>query len=251
MGMGLGLALFAAALRASAGADGASDLVRRLESLHAPGPVAVRLRMDLRLERTLHKKTAKGEASLHLDVEEDAAGLRVWWESGLLRSANEEERGHDRDPDRLTPLREGMKELDPARLGHLLDQGGSLAGLTKGGPAEEVGEAFEGRDARRLVFHFEPRLSPTERYYVRHHEGRFTVWIAQDGTPLASESQATFDGKTSRTFGRFKGSTTVRTRYAAEGGRLRVAEREVDERNDRDDGGEMEHTWKRFVLEPR
>jgi hypothetical protein len=251
MGMRLGLALLAAALAAPAGAGGASDLARRLESLHAPAPLAVRLRMDLRLERTLHKKTVKGEASLHLDVEEDATGLRVRWESGLLRDANEEERGHDLEPDRLTPLREGMKELDPARLGHLLDQAASLAGLTKSDPAEEGREAFEGREARRLVFHFEPRLSWTERYYVRHSEGRFTVWIANDGTPLGSQSQATFDGKTSRTFGRFKGSTTVRTRYAAEGGRLRVAEREVDERNDRDDGGEMEHAWKRFVLEPR
>jgi len=251
MEMRLGLALLAAAVAAPAGADGASDLARRLENLHAAAPLAVRLRMDLRLERTLHKKTAKGEASLHLDIEEDPAGLRVRWESGLLRDADEEERGHDRDPDRLMPLREGMKELDAARLGHLLDQAGSLAGLTKSDPAEEVREAFEGREARRLVFHFEPRLSWTERYYVRHREGRLTVWIASDGTPLASESQATFDGKTSRTFGRFKGSTTVRTRYATEGERLRVAEREVDERNDRDDAGEMEHTWKRFVLEAR
>jgi hypothetical protein len=247
---GLGLVVLAAALAPSA-ATGASDLAHRLESLRAAAPVSVRVRMDLRLERTLHKQTAKGEASLQAEIEQDESGLRVHWEAGLLRQANEEERMHDREPDRLTPLREGLKELDPARLGHLLDQTGSLAGLAKGDPAEESAEAFEGREARRLVFRFSPRLSWTERYYLRKSEGRFTVWIAPDGTPLASDSHATYEGKTSRTFGRFEGSTTVRTRYAVEGGRLRVAERDVEELTSRDDGGDVDHTWRHLVLEPR
>ncbi|HUL78787.1 MAG TPA: hypothetical protein VL691_16100 [Vicinamibacteria bacterium] len=247
--MGVGIAVIAGMLAAPAGTGAASDLSRRLASLRSPAPVAVRLRLDLRLERTLHKKTAKGEASLRVEVEEDAAGLHVRWEPGLLRDANEEERGHDQDPDRLTPLREGMKELDPARLGHLLDQAGSLAGLTRGDPVEEAVETFEGKEARRLVFRFSPRLSWTEQYYLRRSDGRFTVWIAADGTPLASASEASFEGKTSRAFGRFKGSATVRTHYAVEGGRLRVAERDADERNSRDDGGEVEHVSRHFVLE--
>ena len=246
----LGVVVLAAALAPPA-ATGASDLARRLESLRTPAPIAIRLRMDLRLERTLHGQTARGEASLQADVERDESGLRVYWESGLLLQANEEERIHDREPDRLTPLREGLMELDPARLGHLLDEAGSLAGLTKGDPVEESAGAFEGRDARRLVFRFSPRLSWTERYYLRKSEGRFTVWIAPDGTPLASDSRATFQGKTSRTFGRFEGSTSLRTRYAVEGGRLRVAERDADEMTSRDDGGEVEHSWRHLVLEGR
>jgi hypothetical protein len=52
-------------------------------------------------------------------------------------------------------------------------------------------------------------------------------------------------------FGRFKGTTRVTTRYAAEDGRLRVAERDVDEADSREDGGEAEHTVRRFVLERR
>jgi hypothetical protein len=63
-----------------------------------------------------------------------------------------------------------------------------------------------------------------------------TLWLAADGTPLFSESRASFEGKTSRTFGRFKGTTSVRTRYAAEATRLRVAERDVDELTSREDG---------------
>jgi hypothetical protein len=144
-----------------------------------------------------------------------------------------------------------LKELDPVRLGHLLDQAGTVAGLTKGPPAEEAADTYEGREARRLVYRFSPRLSWTDAYYLKHSEGRFTIWIAADGTPLASESVASFEDKTSRMFGRFKGTARVDTRYAAEGGRLRVAERDMDEADSREDGSQTERTVRRFVLERR
>ena len=236
---------------AIAGADGASALSTRLQAFRTPGPVAATLRLELRLERTLHHQKANGQASVRLNVDEDDRGTRVRWETEVLREADAEERQHDAAPDRLLPLREALKELDPLRLEHLLDQAGTVAGLTKGPPAEESAESYEGRDARRLVYRFRPRLSWTDAYYLKHSEGRFTIWIAPDGTPIASESLATFEGKTSRMFGRFKRTTRVTTRYAAEDGRLRVAERDVDEADSRDDGGEAEHTVRRFVVERR
>jgi hypothetical protein len=204
--------------------------------------------MELRQERTARHKTAKGEATLNVELDESSTSLGVRWEAAALADASEESRQHDRSPDGLTPIRDAMKELDPARLGHLLDQTATLAGLTAGKPIEESAESWEGQEARKLVYSFAPRLSWTEGYYAGHREGRLTIWTASDGTPLASESVATFDGKTSRVFGRFKGSTRLKTRYAVEGGRLRVVEREVDDLRSSDDGGEVEHTWERFVM---
>jgi hypothetical protein len=238
-------------LAGPAGADGASDLARRLQALHAPGPVAATVRLELRLERTMHHQTTNAQASVRLDVEEDDRGTHVHWDPAVLRQANEEERQHDVSPDLLLPVREALKELDPVRLGHLLDQAGTVAGLTRGQPTEEAAESYEGHEARRLVYRFRPRLSWTDASYLRHSEGRFTIWIAPDGTPIASESVASFEGKTSRMFGRFKGTTRVSTRYAAEGGRLSVAEREMDEADSREDGSQAERTVRRFVLERR
>jgi len=238
-------------LAGPAGADGASDLARRLQALHAPGPVAATVRLELRLERTMHHQTTNGLASVRLDVDEDSRGIQIRWEPAVLQEADEEERQRDAAPDRLLPVREALKELDPVRLGHLLDQAGTVAGLTKGPPAEEAADTYEGHDARRLVYHFRPRLSWTDAYYLKHSEGRFTIWIAPDGTPIASESVASFEGKTSRMFGRFKGTTRVDTHYAAEGGRLRVAEREMDEADSREDGSQTERAVRRFVLERR
>ena len=231
--------------------DAAADLGRRLADFRSPAPIAASVHLDLHLERVLHHRTVKGDASVPLDVEQDAAALRVQWDPAVLRRADAEEGERDAATDRTTPVREALKELDPGRVSHLLDQAGTLAGLTKGGPAEEAVDTYEGRPARRLVYRFQPRLSWTESYYLHHSEGRFTVWIAADGTPLASDSVATFEGKTSRMFGRFRGSTTIHTRYAADGGRLWVAERDFDDFRSREDGSEVEHRSERFVLKRR
>jgi len=239
------------AVAAAPAAEPGAALARRLADFHSPTPIAVSMRLDLHLERTLHHTVVKGDAAVPLAVDADAGALRVTWDADVLRRADAEQHERDEASDRIAPVREALKELDADRLSHLLDQAGTLAGLTKGAPAEETVETYEGREARRLVYHFQPRLSWTETYYLHHSDGRFTVWISADGTPLASDSVATFEGKTSRMFGRFRGSTTIHTRYAAEGGRLWVAERDLDEMRSREDGGEVERRSERFVLTRR
>jgi hypothetical protein len=241
--------LLAAALPAPA--ESLPDLTSRLQALPAPGAVAARLRLDLRLERTLHKKTASAETSLTVDVDQDDAGLRVHWAPSVLNDVDAEARAADREAEHLVPLREAVKELDPARIGHLLNQVHTILGIVKGSPVEDKPDTYEGHEAHRLVFKFEPRLPWTEQYYARRKEGRLTIWVSPDGVPLASESKASYEGKTSRMSGRFEGSTIVRTRYAFEGSRLRVADRESDEMTSRDDGGEVQRSHMHFVLTAR
>src|SRR5438093_12955708 len=87
-------------LAGPAGADGASDLARRLQALHSPGPVAATVRLELRLERTMHHQTTDGPASVRLDVDEDSRGIRIRWERSVLQEAEEEERQDDASPGR-------------------------------------------------------------------------------------------------------------------------------------------------------
>jgi hypothetical protein len=245
------LCLVLASTAVSAFGEGKPDLQRQLELLRAPAPASVTVRLELRVERTLHHKASRGEASVQLDVEEDGAGLRVAWGSTTLRAAAAEERERDAAHERLAVVREAMQELDPLRLSHLLDQTGTVAGLAKGEPVEAGTETYEGALAHRFVYRFEPRVSWTDAQSLRSSEGRFTLWTTESGVPLASESTASFEGKTSRTFGRYKGTTIVRTRYAVQAGRLRVATRDVDDVVSRDDGGQTEHSVRHFVIEPR
>jgi hypothetical protein len=229
-------------------ADEPLELGRRLEALRSPGPISATVQLDLRLDQKLHGKITEGQATLRVEIEQDANGLNVRWAPSVLQDANAEEGERDRDPSRLTPIRQAMTELDPARLAHLLDQAHTIASLAKGAPSEEKASSYEGQAARQLVYRFKPRLTWTEAYYLHHSEGRFTLWIATDGTPLASESAASYEGKTSRSFGRFHGKTTIRTVYVAEGQRLRVGKREADELVSHDDGGDVLHTTRKLVI---
>jgi hypothetical protein len=244
---GVTVALFV--LRAPVLADGAVDLFRRLDQLRSPDPITATLHLELHVERTLHHKSVTGQATVQIEVDDEAGGLRVRWDPAFLREADAEESRGETASLSVAPWREALKALDPARLAHLLDQAHTLASLTAGEPREETPTEYDGRPARRLVYRFKPRLSWVEADHLIASDGRFTVWVDAEGTPMASESVATFDGKTSRLFGRYRGATTVRTRYALEGGRLRVAEREVDDLRSRQDGDEVEHVRQRFVVD--
>jgi hypothetical protein len=232
-------------------ADGPSDLRHRLEEFRSPEAVALTVQLDLHLERTLGRRTAKGDATLLVEADEDSTGLRVHWDASSLHDVEAELQARDRDPDRLAPMREAMTELEAARLAHLLDQTRTVTDLTKGALTKESLETYEGREVRRLEYRFQPRLSWTDAYYLGHSDGRLTVWVAADGTPLASESLASYEGKTSRVFGRYRGTTKVTTRYVAEGNRLRVSDRDVEELVSHQDGGDVQHTTRRFVIRPR
>ena len=235
----------------AAPADGAADLARRLDALRLPGPASVRVRLDLREELTLRHTTTKGESSVRVTVDDNGPDLNVVWEKKGIADADKEEKAAETDSGALTPLRDAMRELDPARLSHLLDQVGTVSSLTKGTPVEEKEELFESHKARRLMYRFTPRVSGADRYFLKSSEGRISVWIDADGAPLASESVTTIEGKTSRSFGRYKGTTAVKTLYAVVHGRLRVAEREMDDQMSRDDGSNVRHTVRHFVIEER
>jgi hypothetical protein len=56
--------------------DAAADLGRRLADFRSPAPIAASVHLDLHLERVLHHRTVKGDASVPLDVEQDAAASR-------------------------------------------------------------------------------------------------------------------------------------------------------------------------------
>src|SRR5262249_9373177 len=115
-----------------AGADSAADLARRLSDFQSPPPIAASLRLELHLEHVLPHASAKAEAAVPLEVDEDATGLRERWDPAVLRRADAEAGQRDQAADRMTPLRDALKELDPDRVSHLLDQAGTLAGLTRG-----------------------------------------------------------------------------------------------------------------------
>ena len=211
-------------------AGGAGDLLGTLGRLTAKDPVKGTLTLKFHKTTTHDKKTKEVQGEVDLGLAADAENLNLRWTQATLRQANEEESARDRDPRQGTPLRDAMKDLDPGRLSHLLDQGTILRGLIAEGTfVEEKKDTFEGRDARMLVFSFPIRLTDFLRSRLIHSEGRLKVWVGEDGVPLGSESVALWNGKTSRFFGAFEGRTIIRTQYQKVGDRLIARHRQTEE----------------------
>lgn len=232
---------------------GAGDLESARAALarfEAHAPVAGRL-------SEIYSRPADGKpgsgprAELSIELSVGPSGLALTWDGGLLRRADEEERARDRRAGAGMPLREAMKELDPGRVAHLLDQRASLLGMFGQGTLMKVEEsAYEGRPARKLELSVPVRVSDDRlRARVSRSEGRLVIWIGADGAPLASELSLSYEGRMGRIFGRFSGESTIRTRYGVAGDRIFVAHRDSAEVSS-DDAG-RQSTFVTLDFQPR
>ncbi len=169
-----------------------------------------------------------GGARLSVEVQANPSGLVLTWDQGLLHQADAEERARDREAKGAMPLREAMKELDPGRVAHLLDQRASVMGLLSQGTLLRAEDAFyEGQPARKLELSVPVRVSDDRlRARVSSSEGRLVLWLGADSAPLASELHLSYQGRMGRIFGRFEDSSVLRTKYGREGDRLFVAHRD-------------------------
>jgi hypothetical protein len=60
----------------------------------------------------------------------------------------------------------------------------------------EKADAWNGKPARVLTFTIPiDKLPPEQRKYVKQFDGTLSVWIAGDGTPLASETHVVVKGR--------------------------------------------------------
>lgn len=223
--------------------------VKALAALPAKTPLRATVDLASWAQHTLKNQTVTGQAEVAVEAEEDPAGLRIAWPDRLFRDLDAEARAHDRDHGRPTPAREAVKELDPGRVRHLLDQAGTLRELVREATLlEERPDTLEGHPVRLQVYRFTPRLSWSEEYHLQHREARLRLWLDAEGLPVATESTVTYDGKTSRMFGRYLGSTAVQTRYQHVGDRILVAARETRTFHSVDDGAEEERSRQVFRI---
>jgi hypothetical protein len=217
--------MFLAPLRAG-DVDAAKAAIGRLDAKEALAG-----RLSEIYERQLGADAHKVRADLALDLKADTTTLDLAWDQTLLRRADAEERSRDRSAGGSMPLREALKELDPGRVSHLLDQRASLLGLLGQGKVLKASEgSFEGHPARKLELGVPVRVDDDLlRARVSASEGRLTIWLDADGLPVASELELSYSGRKGRVFGRFESRSTIRTKYGVKGDRIFVAHRDTAE----------------------
>lgn len=211
-------------------ADGLSSLRATLRKL--PGGDAVKATVDHAFTRETveDKKPTKAQGRVAVSVEDGAQGLRLGWGRPVLSQAAQEARQQARDPEATTGTRSALKAIDAVEADELMNYAGAmLRALESAELLEEKDEAWQGRPARLLRLKVAPKLPAAQKKYVKSLTVEARVWVAPDGTPLASSHRMAF--KASRFFISFEGSQQEERRFQRVGNRLVVTFCDNRERN--------------------
>jgi hypothetical protein len=156
-------------------ADGLSDLKAALRGLPAPAKVRVKVEAES-LERESGKDVTERRSTL---VEDGPEGIRILEDSrpaaapvkakgkGVSKGPGSAKKGSGEFHDELRPAEGLLEQLEKARV------------------LEEKVETYEGRPARRLKLAMDLELDAEARSHLKKAEHEATVWIGQDGLPLA------------------------------------------------------------------
>lgn len=178
-------------------ADGLADLKAALARLQAQTPLKATLEV-----KTTEKEgegadavQKQGEASIAL--EDGPRGLQVLYAKDLLARVETESRQLARDPKAKTPATWALGKLDSSELLRMSSAANALGRrLDESVFKSEKVDSFGGKPARLLTFTLPlSRLPEQQRKYVKEFDSTLSIWIAADGTPLASATSTTVKGR--------------------------------------------------------
>jgi hypothetical protein len=230
-------AVLAAALALAASparADAQSDLRSALARLAGEAPVKATLEISSMQRRGEGKEAFERAGRAAIQVEDGPRGLQLRYGAETLARLDAEARASGKDPDARTPTIDALKEVDAPGVRPLLAAAGALARQIDGATFKgERAEAWRGRPARLVSFAIPMEtLSKEQKQYVKNFDGTLDVWIAADGTPLASAQHVSVSGRAFVVIS-FEAKDDLERTYAVAGDRLVVVR---DERHDTSSG---------------
>jgi hypothetical protein len=217
----LALALLLAGLGASARADGLSDLRAALARLQGQAPLkaAVQARDWRRTGEGKDAKETQGQAGI--GVEDGPRGLQPLYSHELLARLDAEARAAIKDKSAPKPLSQALGQLDFDQLFALTSAAARLQREVDDTQFKgEILDTWSGKPARKLTFEGDVASLPErDRAYVREFKLQLSVWIAADGTPLASQRHLALSGRAFVVVS-FEHHSDERRSYAVVGDRL-------------------------------
>jgi len=211
-------------------ANGLDDLRAALQKLQGAEPVKATLEHSFWRQIMDDKKPVVSQGKISAHVEDGPQGLKVTWAKATLQQAERELAAQEREPDRPTPTRTALKNVDPLEASESHNHAEALLrDLAQAQVQEEKAEPWQGRPARVLVLKLSPRIPESQRKYLKELNVDAKVWIGNDGFPLAFSSSVAYKG--SRMFIRFEGGTTQELQFAKVGNRLVVTRATSEDRN--------------------
>ncbi len=178
-------------------ADGLGDLKTALGRLSGHGPLKAQVEAKTWSRMGDGKELDETQGSATVFLEETNKGLNVLYSKDMLGKLEAEERTKEKDAKAKTPTLSALSEVNSSALRPMISAAGGLSrSLEKFVFKAEKIDNYNGKPARMLSF--EPsidKMSEKDRKYLKKLDGSFDVWIAEDGTPLASRSSQTISGR--------------------------------------------------------
>jgi hypothetical protein len=166
-------------------ADPMTDIRTALARLGAASTVRGTLEVTS-VESTEDEAPQNGKAVVGFEAGGD--GLRILYPHSALSQADQEARDESADPERPTPTRNGVRRLRPLHVAELVNAGSALnvmlESCTFAGARPTI---YQAKPARLLTFKFTPKMSKSQAKHVKKFDGTVSLWIGDDGVPLAAE----------------------------------------------------------------
>jgi hypothetical protein len=192
-------AIFVVALLAASlsRADGLADLKGALARLQAQTPLKAALDVKTFDRHGDGADAIEKQGQASVSVEHGARGLSVLYGRDTLARMDAESRQLARDPKARAPTVWAIGKLDSSEIVGMTSAASALSrSLDEARFTAEKADTWNGAAARLLTFSIPiDKLPPDQRKYVKEFDGTLSVWIAADGTPLASETHVTVRGR--------------------------------------------------------
>ena len=174
---------------APAHADALTALRATLDSLRGASPVAASATVRLSSKSTDDDDVErKEEGEVAVDLEETEGGLSIRYARPLLERLEREAKATRADPEKTTPARSAVRELDSILASSLLNHAPALLGrLDTATLSEQKPATYDGAPARLLVFRLNPPMSASAKKRVKSADYVLRIWTTPDGFPRAAE----------------------------------------------------------------
>lgn len=181
----------------TAHADGLSDLKAAIARLQGQTPVKAVVELKTTNVQGEGKEREENTAQGSVLVEESDRGLQVVFSKDLLNRADNEARNKEKNPKAKTPTQDAIGQYNTSTLRGLLNAAANLnRSLEKAVFKGEKQDNYNGKPARLLSFQIPlDKLEEKDRKYVKEFESNIDIWIAADGTPLASRNWQNVAGR--------------------------------------------------------
>ncbi|WP_039915255.1 hypothetical protein [Cellvibrio mixtus] len=211
-------------------ADGLTDLRKTLKQMHASNPIGMDVQFKLFGHTGEDDELIEREGLINVRLEDGAHGMHIAYPADVLALLHQEELAKIADENVRNSALNAVGEFDYWEWRELMYPAAQLElALERYTFLGEQEDTYDGKPARSLTFSLPmEKIDKKYRKYVKKYHHRFTLWIDDKGTPLASASTETGSGRVFLVIG-FQFQNTVNMTYQQERARLIGIRREVKE----------------------